>query len=304
MNWVEILLAIATGTAGSGIVELVKKWAKQGSGTQLRSIDPDTVESLATDRQFCVLAVSLNADLKYFLNQLSVVYCEVIGVAGGSDDAIAVANPVEGRSIFVPNTVGFFWRNYHQTGKSLEELEMMLDTCTNEVEYNWIKSFVDFRKSVTRQSVLDNSSSIHSLLLKILAHSNESLSLFDSVAESIYHACSFDRPFRRGSDAVPILLDDKGNQLRFYTVWQDSRFIATNQAIALLTRQTDGQMKRRLSKNELIRAHYIMLSLFSVTCLLFESSLEIIDYIRNRNDALICEVRDEVLSTRNTMWAT
>ncbi len=49
----------------------------------------------------------MHCDLNLLIEQLSVVYCEVYGIVGGSDDSLAEANPVEGRSIFVPDMAGY-----------------------------------------------------------------------------------------------------------------------------------------------------------------------------------------------------
>ncbi|MCI0562466.1 MAG: hypothetical protein MN733_28605 [Nitrososphaera sp.] len=291
MNWTEIISAIATGALGSGLVELLKRWGASPDPAGLVNLDPTNVQHLCKDREYCRLALTIHAELGMFIEQLSLIYCELIGLSGGTDETIDIADPSQGRSVFVPYAVEYFWRSFYQHKISLRKLENRLDSLQPS-HRQLVTQFLSFRSSVNPDSILATSQRIHKLLTQVLGYSKESSALFDSAGEAVYVLTTKTRP--AGHQSKPVLLDDTGEELRFYTIWQSNRFIATDQALQLLTKHSGGSFKRRLSKADLVRANYLILSVFSITGLLFETASEVVRFLSYQDGSLISEVRKEV----------
>ena len=75
---------------------------------------------------------------------------------------------------------------------------------------------------------------------------------------------------------------------------QDNRFIATNQALEILMRRTDGKFRKNVSKKDLVRAHYLLLAILSISGLLLETTVEVMYALRSEEDAKMSEVHAEL----------
>jgi hypothetical protein len=266
MTWIDVLLSLGTGLASGGIIELLKGTGKPKSD----SIDPDAVVMLIKDERFCKIIAGLYAALTCFLEQLSVIYCEVFPIKGYSGPEGSVADASEGRGIFVPDITTLFWRNFYEGVPDETELK-------DPISRGWVAGYRAFRETVTRAAVLETSNTVHQGFDAILAHSREAAAYLNSVFESIYDGTANQRPWDPRHKAFPIIEDEAGNELRFYTFGQESRFMATDQALDILMTAKAGTIRKRIAAEDRAAAHLLLLSIFGVTGMLYEVVLHVLE---------------------------
>ncbi len=297
MTLVEALLAIGTGAVGSGIVEFVSRWSKSSPSNPPTPIEPEAVLLLARNQEYCRHVVTLYGELGRLIEQLSIVYCELIGISDDLDERTGALDPATGSMGFVPASVRFFWQNIYRIGVAPDELENRLDDPRYGPGKERLSRLLSFRRSVTPETVLRSSRKIHELLTGAVAHSKESAALFDSVGEVIYQNVG-----ARTQGFRATLVDDTGQQLRFYTVWQDNRFIATEQAMAILARSREGGFRKRLKSSDRASAHHLILAVFSATGFLLETAATVLHTLTEQDGSRIGDARTELHSQYSDLW--
>lgn len=266
----ELLIGITASFVATRIYDLVYKKADNIQSKPPDIPDPDTIPHLAQDQEFCDLVYNLFGELLFFIEQISVLYCEVFPIVGGTENEreYFIANPSEGRDHFLPESVKFLYRNYYKAPG-------VLRFENDELNSFRFKSFKEFRNEISRDTIIDSSDTIHQLFTALLGYSEDSAHLLDSIFETIYYGSSYIRPESSANAANPLLADDDGNIFRFYTVAQSDRYIGTKQALEILTKSKDGKIKRRLKKGDRAIAHQQILAILSVADLLKRTAIEL-----------------------------
>ena len=272
----ELLIGVIASFVGTQIYDLVYKKSGDIQSKPPEIPDPDSIPHLAQDDKFCDLSYNLFGELLFFIEQISVLYCEVFPIIGETENEkeYYIANPAEGRDHFLPESVKFLYRNYYKAPGVLR-LEK------DELDLFRFKSYKEFRNSISKDTIIKSSDSIHQLFTALLGHSEGSAHLLDSIFETVFYGLSYIRPETSANASNPLLADDEGNIFRFYTIAQSDRFIMTKQALEILTKSKDGKIKRRLKKGDRAIAHRQILAILSVTDLLKRTAIELYYWASN-----------------------
>ncbi len=82
----ELLIGITASFVATRIYDLVYKKAENIQNKFSDIPDPDTIPHLAQDQDFCDLAYNLYGEILNFIEQMSVLYCEVFPIVGGTEN--------------------------------------------------------------------------------------------------------------------------------------------------------------------------------------------------------------------------